>query len=264
MKSVKLPPVVPVKKVTPKCYICSRTSKISALIGLVGIFACGAMVGWFQANSVNKKTVTAPATETTTAKPTLCQIREDALLGRIGPDHFENARTYAMLVKVGCPENADKYTQASINEKQISDAQNTLDKRGADYTIQPNDAPCLVIEKNLLSNNLINECEHRGEPYECYANNAAVYAQVAEEGCPEHAEFYKQRALEQIQISDGVRSQNVHPGGYAFESQTRSIVNAYNSLKMKEEARKYLKKVEKLVGPGVDFIMEIQRVIDEH
>lgn len=258
MKSVKLPPVVPVKKVTPKCYICSRTSKISALIGLVGIFACGAMVGWFQANSVNKKTVTAPATETTTAKPTLCQIREDALLGRIGSDHFENARTYAMLVKVGCPENADKYTQASINEKQISDAENALNGRSEDSDIQPNDAACIVIEKNL-KRRLNKECQYSGPASECYANNARVYAKIAEQGCPEHSEFYKQRALEQIQISDGVSEE-----GFVSKYQARTVVDAYNALKMKAEAKKYLKKVEKLVGPGVDFIMEIQRVIDEH
>ena len=32
---------------------------------------------------------------------------------------------------------------------------------------------------------------------------------------------------------------------------------------MQNEAKKYIKKVEKLVNPGVDFIMELQRVIEE-
>lgn len=255
-----------VKQVKPKCYICGRSGKIYALISLVGIFVCGAMLGWFQSNYVNKKNAVEPVknivVEHEGEKLTPCQVREEALLRRIVEfNHYENARTYAMLVKIGCPENVEKYTELAINEKQISDAESALDNNGTDYTVQPNDAPCLVIEKNLLKHGLKNDCEYKGDAYECYANNAQVYAQAAKEGCPEHAEFYKQRALEQIQISDGIRPQNLYRN--AYEGQTVSIVNAYNALQMKEQAKKYLKKIEKLVGPGVDFIMEIQRTIEE-
>ena len=43
----------------------------------------------------------------------------------------------------------------------------------------------------------------------------------------------------------------------------RYTVDTYKKLQMQNEAKKYLNKVEKLVNPGIDFIMELQRVIEE-
>ena len=71
--------------------------------------------------------------------------------------------------------------------------------------------------------------------------------------------FNTQKALNEIQIAEGVRVRD----GELSESEVKNTVNTYKKLQMQNEARKYIQKAEKLINPGVDFIMELQRVIEE-
>ena len=90
-------------------------------------------------------------------------------------------------------------------------------------------------------------------------NNAEVYSKLAEDGCPENIERYRKNALDELQIADGVRinASDINP------REVRSTINTYKKLQMQNEARRYLNKVEKMLDPGIDFIMELQKVIEE-
>ena len=149
----------------------------------------------------------------------------------------------------GCTENQKKYEESRDAEFSVFYAlQNAM---GA--VSEGQDKPCQVIERTLKGN--ISTCSGS----ECHLSNAEVYSKMSEDGCPENSEKYKQMALNELQIAEGVRIKD----GDLSEYDVRTTVNTYKKLQMQNEARRYIKKAEKLINPGVDFIMELQRVIEE-
>ena len=248
------------------CYICTRSQKIWAWLALIGIFFCGVMTGYSLWGGRNTKTQ--PKIENVSHKnvvrkfldkhPNPCKMREDALLQKvyIADDltvwqHEENAKIYTLLSKKACTENQQKYYDLADAEYKVVEVLRAVET--AEKTVQ--DKPCAVIEKSLLKQ-LSYGC---GTNSQCYLDNAAVLSKIAEDGCPENSEMYKQRALNELQVAEGVRVDEDDIN----EGEMRSTVNTYKKLQMQNEARKYINKVEKLVNPGVEFIMELQRVIEE-
>ncbi|MBQ6736643.1 MAG: hypothetical protein IJQ90_04130 [Alphaproteobacteria bacterium] len=241
---------------TSNRYGYSRWQRILAWVALIGIFICGMMAGAFIWQSKTGYTADSGVQMEVDA----CQMREKALLANIGqniddswPDaanyHRRNADIYDRLVKWGCQENAGKYQEMRDAEFQVWDALNEIRKESVDNN------PCDVIERTLLSNVIYN-C---GDSPDCHLQNAEIYSKIVEDGCKENQQRYAQKALDELQIAEGVRidDSNVQKG------EIRATINTYKKLQMQNEAKKYLNKVEKLVNPGIDFIMELQRVIEE-
>lgn len=234
----------------------SRRQRILAWLALIGIFVCGMMAGAFIWQTKSAHTADSGVQMEINA----CQMREKALLANIvqsiddsWPDaaniHRRNADIYDRLVKWGCQENAVKYQEMRDAEFQVWDALNEIKKESVDNN------PCDVIERTLLSN-VIYDC---GDSPDCHLQNAEIYSKIVEDGCKENQQRYAQKALDELQIAEGVRidDSNVKKG------EIRATINTYKKLQMQNEAKKYLNKVEKLVNPGIDFIMELQRVIEE-
>ena len=139
---------------------------------------------------------------------------------------------------------------------------NTDDYYGDDYAYvydysnvasEPEE-PCAVIEKTLLRR-INNGCDDSW----CHLENAEIYSKIAEDGCPERKDMYTKLALDELQIAEGVRIDDTN----VKESDIRATVNTYKKLQMQNEAKRYIQKVEKLVNPGIDFILELQRIIEE-
>ncbi len=245
------------EKSCDKCYICGRSQKIWAWLVLIGIFVCGMMTGvsiWGYRHAHTADS----GVYSENLSP--CQMREKALVVQIVPDiddaqfdaadaHKRNADVYDNLMRWGCAENKKKYEELRDAEFSVFDVL----KRANGSRPEDQDKPCLVIERTLME--YINTC--RGS--DCHLYNAEVYSKMAEDGCQENSEKYKQMALNELQIAEGVRVKD----GELSEDDVRTTVNTYKKLQMQNEARKYIKKAEKLINPGVDFIMELQRVIEE-
>ena len=249
------------------CYICTRRHKIYAWLALFGIFFCGLMTGYSLWGHKGAPKVAKPehishvnvVRKLVEKHQNPCKMREDALLQRVRIsdnmdiwEHENNAKIYALLSKKACTENMQKYFDLADAESKVVAALRATEVNGANET----DAkPCSVIENSLLQM-IADNCGHNSQ---CHLDNARVYSKIAEDGCVENADMYKQRALNELQIADGVRIDEYDVN----RDEMRSTVDTYKKLQMQNEARKYIKKVEKLVNPGVDFIMELQRVIEE-
>ena len=253
------------------CYICSRKQKIWAWILLIGIFGCGVMTGLspvghkmvYTADSGVKATETvAEIVDQTPKEP--CQINEKVLKGRLVNDindksidalslHQNNLMIYKRLIDTGCWENRRYFSDMAENEVIYMNAIMGIDKTNSETL----EKPCREIE-NALNRRLV-DCDHHDYVSECHLNNAEVYSKLAEDGCAENVEQYRKKALDELQIADGVRinASDVNP------REVRSTINTYKKLRMQNEARRYLNKVEKMLDPGIDFIMELQRVIEE-
>ena len=224
---------------------------------LIGIFICGIMVGAI--NWGNKPVNTADsgvqanvAQEDEDVPP--CRLLEEALLeninGRINngdwdadEKHDANARVYERLVKVGCSENVEKYKSLVESEIEIAENLRVVNNKGKKSVDDFDDS---VIAEWCSNAN-------------CHLNNAKIYSKMAEDGCPGNKEVNTKKALDELQIAEGVRIDEREIGN----NEIRTTVNTYKKLQMQNEAKKYLNKVEKLVNPGIDFILELQRVIEE-
>ena len=258
------------------CYICTRKQKVWAWVLLIGIFCCGVMTGLFPAS--HKVVYTADSGVKTEAKEPEkvvelvdpvpqepCQINEKVLKSRLARDiddlnpnafslHQSNMLVYRRLYDKGCLENRDYFLNMIKNERTYMDAIVGIEQKSSESV----ERPCREIE-SALSRRVIEGCDTHQYVSECHLNNAEVYSKLAEDGCPENIERYRKNALDELQIADGVRinASDINP------REVRSTINTYKKLQMQNEARRYLNKVEKMLDPGIDFIMELQKVIEE-
>ncbi len=260
------------------CYICSRKQKFWAWVLLIGIFGCGVMTGLYPlghklANTPDsavktEEKVAVAETVVDVADPEPqepCQINERVLKNRIvksiddrNPNalslHQSNMMVYRRLMDTGCLENRGYFAEMAANERTYMSAITGVEKTNTEFV----EKPCREIE-NALTRRIIYSCDTHQYVSECHLNNAEVYSKLAEDGCAENADMYRKNALDELQIADGVRinASDVNP------REVRSTINTYKKLRMQNEARRYLNKVEKMLDPGIEFIMELQKVIEE-
>ncbi len=258
------------------CYICSRRQKFWAWVLLVGIFGCGVMTGLSPvghklvntADSGVKAEQKEPEVVVDLSDPTPqepCEINEKVLKSRLARNiddlapqafnqHQNNMLIYRRLMDTGCLQNRDYFSEMVANERAYMNALTGIEKKNNGSV----ESPCREIE-SALSRRIISGCDTHQYVSECHLNNAEVYSKLSEDGCPENAEQYRKNALDELEIADGVRinASDVNP------REVRSTINTYKKLQMQSEARRYLNKVEKMLDPGIDFIMELQKVIEE-
>jgi len=283
----------------------TRAQKIWGVVALVGLFACGVMIGliWRGNNSsdavtgetvqftesqcnkiarkidsaifnnyadqlaqyqkiyaqscgshiiVQEEEVVSDATE----ELKICEKIEKLLLRGLqdadssNPEwHVRNASVYEKVSQRGCPENAEKYKQLAAQETAIANALGAQSQ-----TTTTNTRTCEEIE-SVLKSQLIDiypESNIRER-----LHNADIYSTMAEQGCPENAEKYKDLALRQIDVVSAVSDEQ------ELEQNKETIVDTYEKLQMQEAARNFLNKLDRLINPATDLIYEIGRVVNE-
>ncbi|MBO4480394.1 MAG: hypothetical protein J5742_02080 [Alphaproteobacteria bacterium] len=241
-----------------KSYVYSRKHKIIAWLALIGIFVCGMMTGVSLWGYKHARMVdTTEKVENFVERNTMpCRVKEENLQRLLTEnDHAHNARIYEKLVKIGCEKNKERFANFAESERELDDAMLYVKYGEENFADVPGIRPCEVIEKQLKFELITRDNPASWE----HSRNARVYSQMAEDGCPENSEKYKQMALDELQIADGIKVRD----DSISQDEMRYTVGTYKKLQMQNEARKYIKKAEKLINPGIDFIMELQRVIEE-
>lgn len=164
-------------------------------------------------------------------------------------EHTENAKLYNRVSQHGCPENADAYKQLAAQENAIANA------LGAPSQKQSTDMrTCEEIEE-ALKVQLWGDFDPANT--QARMHNAELYSTLAERGCPENSEKYKELALRQIDVVSAVSSDD------ELMNNKDAIVDTYKKLQMQEAARSFLNKMDRLINPATDFIFELERVINE-
>lgn len=165
--------------------------------------------------------------------------------------HSFNASIYQKVSQYGCPENSVKYKKLSDEEMAIAAALG--ENQG--IIITTNDLrTCEEIER-ALNSRLYNVDDMSG--IEERMHNAEIFSTMAERGCPENSEKYKNLALRQIDVVSAVSDEQ------ELIENKEVIVDTYEKLQMQEAARNFLNKMDKLINPATDFIFELERVINE-
>lgn len=193
----------------------------------------------------------APKVEDAADKKT-CEVIEELLSERLNngdytriATHSDNIAVYKRMVEKGCPENADKYNELIARESAIIDAL----KSG---TSSDNTQTCAEIEKLLLQQ--VYYCDTNSE---CHINNAKIYANMSERGCPENSQHYVDLAARELEIARALRDDKFD------NDETVEVVETYKRLEMKQAATEVIDKVQKLTDPAIDFIIQIQKIIEE-
>ena len=156
---------------------------------------------------------------------------------------------------------ADNNNPALIEQLNKVYSENCLDRVFEQQKPQPK------VEENKLpkstcgkiENLLIAKLYHDGNPdAEAHIDNAKIYANLSERGCPENSNKYKELAKQELEIARALNDDNLRD-----ENESVEIVETYKRLQMQAEAEKMIEKAKKLTNPAIDFIIQLEKIIEE-
>lgn len=232
----------------------TRAQKIWGWAALTLLFTCGIMVGLGINGNSNrvKEMVTTPADPGQTA----CQIIEENLLSIISDDIYwvlrtdpqHNIKIYEVLIKNGCPENVEKYTELLNREK------NVVAALSPQYITPETQTTCEKIEASLLDR-LPSDGAHIDQ--EARITRAKIYANLSERGCAENAQKYHDMAKQELAIARALTDDEFD------QYETIEVVETYKRLNMQAAAEEIFETAKKLTNPAIDFILEVERIINE-
>lgn len=213
----------------------STAHKVWGVIALAGLFTCGLMLGlaW-------------------RGVPTLGTFSQERC------DELEEQIVAIVQLGASLEESQDL---ASIRQEYAAGCPGRFVIYDLDNTPVVSDvsqpaiiSTCARIE-DLLQTRLYPE-----DSADAYAHlkNAETYAAIAEYGCAENADKYKALALREIQILNAlqpVESMDAH--------ETEIIIDTYKKLDMQQQAQEFLNKIEQLTDPAIEFILKMEKIINE-
>ena len=155
--------------------------------------------------------------------------------------------------------NNNRYEEIGMLNKIYSE--NCLDRKFENPKPQPKveenkrpETTCGQIERILLE-----ELYSVDSPdSEAHVDNAKIYANLSERGCDEHSEQYKDLAKKELEIARAINDDNLKNTRQATE-----IVETYKRLQMQAEAERMIEKAKKLTNPAIDFIIQLEKIIEE-
>lgn len=247
-------------KAATKQYTCvhTRAQKFWGWTALVLLFVCGIMVGL----GINSDSKSIAHVAQTPAEPeqTACQIIEENLLSIISDDIYwilrtdpqHNIKIYEALIKSGCPENVEKYTDLLNREQNVVAA--LAPQLAPQYSSPETQTTCEKIEASLLE-----RLPHGGAKLgaEERIERAKIYANLSERGCAENAQKYHDMAKQELAIARALTDDEFD------QYETIEVVETYKRLNMQAAAEEIFETAKKLTNPAIDFILEVERIINE-
>lgn len=94
--------------------------------------------------------------------------------------------------------------------------------------------------------------------YREHLANADTYSTLADRGCQENADMYKTLALRELEIATALQ-----PEENMRQRDAEIVIDTFKKLDMQREAQEFLDKMEKLIDPATDFILQMEQVINE-
>ncbi len=234
----------------------TTSQKILGALALCGLFVCGLMVGLgLQKSQTSTHTepeqITNPAPVVSSSAPTeTCAVIEDLLQARLYPidsqniyEHEANINLYEKLVMNGCSQNQMTYHKAAQREREIVAALQESE------TSEPT---CEQIESLLLA-----QLPYNDDIVDNRIERAKIYANLSERGCPQNSEKFVDFAKQELEIARALQDDE-------FNTQdTIEVVETYKRLNMQATAQEFFDIAKKLTDPAIDFILQVEKIINE-
>ena len=107
-----------------------------------------------------------------------------------------------------------------------------------------------LLKRRLNSEDSTNYIDHLA--------NADTFSSMADRGCAENADMYKAMALRELEIATALQpTENMRQRDAAI------VIDTFKKLDMQQEAREFLDKIEQLIDPATDFILQMEQIINE-
>lgn len=90
-----------------------------------------------------------------------------------------------------------------------------------------------------------------------HLDNAKVYSILAERGCPENSQKYVDLAKQEIAIARALEDDKFSEG------ETLEVVETYKRINMQAAAEEVFEKAKQLTNPAIDFILQVEKIINE-
>lgn len=209
-------------------------------------------------NDVPQKPQPKPEVKAKKLPDVTCEAIEKLLKDELGDEnslhlqvHQYNADIYNKLAKNGCAKNKEMYQKMAKRESEIAAALNDS------FVVNANDTTCEQIES--LLHERLNDCDL--DESKCRVNRAQIYANMSERGCVQNSEKYKDLAKQELEIARALTDDSIR---YSDEQQEAiKMVETYKRLQMQAEAAKMIEKAKKLTNPAIDFIIQLEKIIEE-
>lgn len=115
---------------------------------------------------------------------------------------------------------------------------------------------CEAVETLLLKR--LEEFGEDSPNSEIHIERAKIYANLSERGCAKNTNVYKDLAKKEIDIARALNDDSLENRYEATE-----MVETYKRLQLQAEAEKMLEKAKKLTNPAIDFIIQLEKIIEE-
>ena len=143
----------------------------------------------------------------------------------------------------GCSENQMKYHKMAQRERDILAA---LQQSG---TAQQT---CEQIESLLIG-----QLPPADSDADYRIIRAKIYANLSERGCAENSAKYVEMAKQELEIARALEDDEFE------KEETIEVVETYKRLNMQAAAEEIFETAKKLTNPAIDFILEVEKIINE-
>ena len=208
----------------------NKKHRVYGTIGMVALFLIGAIVG-FVLNGSDRTNHSMMTQEQ-------CERLSDKMWYAINNNNYEEI---GMLNKIYSENCLDRNFEKPKPQPKVEE-----DKRPA--------TTCGQIERILL----VRLYDIDIPDPEAHVDNAKIYANLSERGCPENSEKYKDLAKQELEIARALTDDNME-----YTRETTEIVETYKRLQMQAEAERMIEKAKKLTNPAIDFIIQLEKIINE-
>ena len=212
-------------------------NRVYGIIGMVALFLVGVVFGYIINGSdhVNHSVVTKAE----------CENLATHIGYLVRNNNFEQLKIANEFYSENCLDRDFKESKPQSGDK-------VEDKKVLEPT-------CKKVEGLLLQK--LN-CDINDSSYcmkaEGHVTDAQVYANLSERGCPENSQKYKDLAAQELEIARALNDDSLDD-----EYEATEIVETYKRIQMQKEAAKMIEKAKKLTNPAIDFIIELEKIIEE-
>ena len=201
--------------------------------------------------------------ETKKLPDTTCEAIEELLKQELADEnstnignHEHNSNVYNKLAKKGCEKNRAEYQKMAQREVEIIKALDVYGDFNTGGFVDENKSTCQEIE-DLLTKKLNNLTDMEYAP--ARVDRAQIYANLSERGCPENSAKYKELAKQELDVARALTDDDIERN----KNEATEMVETYKRLQMQAEAAKMIEKAKKLTNPAIDFIIQLEKIIEE-
>ena len=215
-----------------KQYSEHKKNTVYGVIGMIALFVVGGMFGYIinGSNHINRSVMTEQQCISLSNKIT-------------------NAVQWGKYDEL---ERLNKIFSENCNDRNFNEPKPVAEEKTAKMPA----TTCEAVEK-LLGKRLEDFEEDSTDASE-HIERAKIFANLAERGCAKNSSIYKDLAKKEIDLARALNDDHLDNQYEATE-----MVETYKRLQMQAEAEKMIEKAKKLTNPAIDFIIQLEKIIEE-